>query len=705
MINPHIVRKTTNPTSAPPEAGIHWINTVTNEEYFSVGTSSINDWLKRGTINYADALQTTCYNNTGVTIPAFSVVYINGSQGTIPTIALSQANNEGNSSKTYGVTSSSIPNNGQGTVIAFGLLQNVNTNAYPQGSALWLSPTIPGGVTTTKPSSPDHMVFIGNVTRSHPTLGRVEIKIQNGFELDELHNVSALSPIDGQTIRFNSTSNLWEKHTLVKGDVGLGNVDNTSDLDKPISNDTQDALDNKVSKPGDTMTGNLEMSDGTDSLILSSDGIDSSKNINIKTNDDLSNPTKDIFIKTGSTSGSNYAGSIYLDGGQSEDGNPANIQLKAGVSVGTGANGSVILDAKNIVYLNQNPSGGITASNHRIENVGDPVSDQDAVTRKWIQDETLLVGTLFVSPSASIFGANGSLLKPFNTIADALAVASDGDTIFLLHGFYNEPTVVIPSSFATLSIIAQSQNSVTVNNGFSYNAPASSISINFEKINLNSFSVDFTSALNGVVNLKQCGLNLNRTDSNNNVLVIASESTFFGGELDGGANNLTECLILSQIEVNGGLVITENCKYVSNFDCYGQSTLRVLDCELFGASSFMNGNIVGANTPLLEIDVASDYFGSFTGNANKTLLANFNSFPFAYPITTENIVISQNDIDNKMVTLANAPVVPSSVTLMFLDGIHQINGIDFSVSGDELSWDSLGLDGFIELGDTIVIQY
>lgn len=35
---------------------------------------------------------------------------------------------------------------------------------------------------------------------------------------------------------------------LGKGDVGLGNVDNTSDADKPISGDTQDALDGKVDK-------------------------------------------------------------------------------------------------------------------------------------------------------------------------------------------------------------------------------------------------------------------------------------------------------------------------------------------------------------------------------------------------------------------------------------------------------------------------
>lgn len=47
MISPHIIRKATNPTSPPTEAGIHWINTLTNEEFFSVGTTSIDDWIPR----------------------------------------------------------------------------------------------------------------------------------------------------------------------------------------------------------------------------------------------------------------------------------------------------------------------------------------------------------------------------------------------------------------------------------------------------------------------------------------------------------------------------------------------------------------------------------------------------------------------------------------------------------------------------------
>lgn len=48
-------------------------------------------------------------------------------------------------------------------------------------------------------------------------------------------------------------------HQVTKTQVGLGNCDNTSDLDKPISTATQNALDSKVDKSGDTMTGALNI--------------------------------------------------------------------------------------------------------------------------------------------------------------------------------------------------------------------------------------------------------------------------------------------------------------------------------------------------------------------------------------------------------------------------------------------------------------
>lgn len=47
--------------------------------------------------------------------------------------------------------------------------------------------------------------------------------------------------------------------TLDKSDVGLGNVDNTSDANKPVSTATQAALDDKLDLAGGTMSGDIAM--------------------------------------------------------------------------------------------------------------------------------------------------------------------------------------------------------------------------------------------------------------------------------------------------------------------------------------------------------------------------------------------------------------------------------------------------------------
>lgn len=48
--------------------------------------------------------------------------------------------------------------------------------------------------------------------------------------------------------------------TVTKSDVGLGNTDNTSDANKPVSTAAQTAIDAKLAKSGDTMTGLLTLS-------------------------------------------------------------------------------------------------------------------------------------------------------------------------------------------------------------------------------------------------------------------------------------------------------------------------------------------------------------------------------------------------------------------------------------------------------------
>jgi hypothetical protein len=67
--------------------------------------------------------------------------------------------------------------------------------------------------------------------------------------------------------------------------------------------------------------------------------------------------------------------------------------------------------------------------------------------------------------------------------------------------------------------------------------------------------------------------------------------------------------------------------------------------------------------------------------------------------------ITAVEVAAKQVTLYPVPNNSDSVTLEFLNGGGQENGVDFEVVGGVLSWNGKDLDGFIESGDIIIIRY
>jgi hypothetical protein len=168
-------------------------------------------------LNEAKSLVTTVFNKTGSPIPKMTAVYINGGQGDMPTISLAQASGELTSSKTYGLTAENISNMSTGKVIVFGALTGLDTDQFNptaptgdvNGTTLYLSPTVAGGLTKTKPSAPDHMVAIGTIIRTHQNEGIIEVRVQNGFELEELHNVAISGVSNGQFLQYNSNNSLW----------------------------------------------------------------------------------------------------------------------------------------------------------------------------------------------------------------------------------------------------------------------------------------------------------------------------------------------------------------------------------------------------------------------------------------------------------------------------------------------------------------
>ena len=160
-------------------------------------------------VTQAQNLVTEVYNSTGATLTKGTIVYINGGQGNLPTVTKALATSDATSAQTYGIVRTDITNMNNGYVTVIGNLENIDTQAYAAGTQLYLSGTTAGAWTDVKPYAPIHLVYVGIVVRSHPTQGVIEVKIQNGFELDELHNVSAQSPNNGDILQYNSSTSLW----------------------------------------------------------------------------------------------------------------------------------------------------------------------------------------------------------------------------------------------------------------------------------------------------------------------------------------------------------------------------------------------------------------------------------------------------------------------------------------------------------------
>jgi hypothetical protein len=162
-------------------------------------------------------------NATGASIAKGKVVYINGAAGQRPTIALSDADSEATSSKTFGLTAEAIANGAEGFVVTFGVLRGVNTLGLTEGAALWLSSTA-GSYTTTVPAEPAHSVFLGYVVKAHATAGEIFVNIQNGYELTELHGVTIDgTPADNEVLAYDSTSGLWINQTPTEANIATRN--------------------------------------------------------------------------------------------------------------------------------------------------------------------------------------------------------------------------------------------------------------------------------------------------------------------------------------------------------------------------------------------------------------------------------------------------------------------------------------------------
>lgn len=237
-------------------------------------------------------------NAEATTITKGQVVYAFGGTGDRMTVKLALNTSDATSAKTVGVVlSTSIAANQKGIIIMQGLLDGLSilpTSTYADGDTIYLGATA-GSITKTKPYAPNHLVYVGIVTTaSNGSAGRMYVRVQNGYELDEIHDVSAQTPSNNNGLFYNSTTGLWTARAVAATDIDA-NVSNTefSYLDG-VTSAIQTQLDSKQAS-------SVSFNRQTASYTLAASDVNKMVEMNVATANNLTVPVNSsVSIAVGS---------------------------------------------------------------------------------------------------------------------------------------------------------------------------------------------------------------------------------------------------------------------------------------------------------------------------------------------------------------------------------------------------------------------
>lgn len=212
------------------DSKINSLSGVTVLTYSNQTINGLKDFTTRPTVNTtpvllsgenANGLTVLVKNDESATLLKGQPVYIYGANGNNILVRKASNTGEAYSSKTLGLLAQDLTSNAQGFVITEGALEGINTNGGNAGDPIWLGPTgdLIFGLAN-KPYAPNHLVYLGVIERKQSNNGKVYVKVQNGFELQELHNVNIdhkNTLNDNDILRYNSASGLWFNESLNTG--------------------------------------------------------------------------------------------------------------------------------------------------------------------------------------------------------------------------------------------------------------------------------------------------------------------------------------------------------------------------------------------------------------------------------------------------------------------------------------------------------
>lgn len=220
---------TTSAVTQPTTGRLSWNNT---DGTLDLGLKGGNVTLQVGQENVIRVV-----NKTGADLleSDFRVVRVRsvsegGAQGQRLAVKLAQADSDADSATTLGVVTENINNNQEGFITIFGEVKQIDTTGaksyggletWVDGDMLYLSPFYPGYLTNVKPTAPNHLVIVGYVEYAHANNGKIFVKIDNGWEIGELHDVKDTTTSGSYGDLLIKSGSIWTNSKQLTGSYEL----------------------------------------------------------------------------------------------------------------------------------------------------------------------------------------------------------------------------------------------------------------------------------------------------------------------------------------------------------------------------------------------------------------------------------------------------------------------------------------------------
>lgn len=202
--------------------------TSTDQQRFKIGdgvqTWSQLDYVPEGSggTSYPENLFLTVVNKSADNLLAsgYKVMKVITAQGQRLAVDYALADSDSNSADTIGVVFENINKNQSGKLTVIGEVTGINTTGslqgetWADGDALFLSATTPGAITKVKPTAPNHGVRLGYVVYAHANQGKIYVKIDNGYEINELHDCYLPTPTNNDGIFWSSGTTRYENKSI-----------------------------------------------------------------------------------------------------------------------------------------------------------------------------------------------------------------------------------------------------------------------------------------------------------------------------------------------------------------------------------------------------------------------------------------------------------------------------------------------------------